>query len=141
MKKILLIDDSSFSCSVLAELLESEGFEVVVSHEGTTGLKLARKEKLDAILCDMVMPGLTGGEVLRIVRCSPSISHIPFILISGIVPQEDADHLKWLGANGFISKEWSSAQIARVIRNLIQPQLTNSEKMLLGFDRVGCFHF
>ena len=111
MKTILLIDDSSFTRASLTDLLEMEGFKVLEAPDGTTGLKLARHEKPDLILCDMLMPGLTGQDVLRILRCSPSIANTPFIFLSAMVEKEIIGQGLREGANAYLTKPFARTEL------------------------------
>ena len=66
--RILLIDDDVELCSLLAELLKREGFEVQMEHDGAKGLERARSGQFELIVLDVMLPGLDGFGVLRALR-------------------------------------------------------------------------
>jgi len=68
MNHLLLIDDDSELCTMLAEYLATEDFTVDMAHDGSAGLNLARRQAYDAIILDVMLPGLNGFDVLRELR-------------------------------------------------------------------------
>ena len=79
MKKIAIIDDDIHIGDMLTEVLAQEGYEVLRAYSGTESLYLLSQEKPDLVLLDLMLPGLSGEEVL------PHIEHIPVIVLSAKV--------------------------------------------------------
>ena len=77
MKTILLIEDDADMRDNTAEILELANYRVLKAENGRRGIDIARKEKPDLVLCDIMMPELDGFEVLRAVRGHPATRHIP----------------------------------------------------------------
>ena len=88
MVTILVIDDEPEFLSNVAELLELEGFEVIVSPDGVDTMESLYKRPVDLILCDMLMKPLDGMKILRAVREKSKTAHIPFVFITGLRPDE-----------------------------------------------------
>ena len=115
MKKILLIDDSVFSRDTITDLLEVENYEVLKAGSGLAGLRLARNEYPDLILCDVVLPDLSGYEVLQALRYSPKTSSIPLVFVSALVtPAEILQGLR-LGAEAYVTKPFTIDELLGTI--------------------------
>ena len=94
--KILIIDDEEDFCYFIkANLQLISNYEIIVAHKGKKGLKLASKEKPDLILCDIMMPGIDGFEVLSKLKKNEGTSHIPVIMLTA--KNEDESKIKAAG--------------------------------------------
>ena len=82
-RKILIIEDDLNFSTVLVEFVRERQYKAVLANDGTTGLLYARQYKPDAILLDMKLPVLSGGEVLKQLKTDPELRHIPVQIISG----------------------------------------------------------
>ena len=85
---ILVIDDSFDFRASLSILLERSGFQSLEADDGQVGIELAREHVIEAILCDMTMPDMTGVEVYRILQESEDTANIPFIFLTGMMRSE-----------------------------------------------------
>lgn len=83
-KRILAVDDESDVLMILKTALQSEGFEVETAGNGPDGLALAREMRPDLILLDVMMPGMTGFDVLREIKADDSICTTPVIMLTGM---------------------------------------------------------
>jgi CheY-like chemotaxis protein len=83
-RKILVIDDEPDVVSYLTTFLEDEGFAVISAQDGPDGIAYARAERPDLITLDITMPGMSGIEVLTILRRDPELNPIPVIVITGV---------------------------------------------------------
>lgn len=81
---ILLVDDEKFVRDLLRTCLEHAQFRVLEAADGAEGLILAREHLPHVIVCDEVMPGLSGMKMLRALRELPETRHIPFVLSTGV---------------------------------------------------------
>jgi CheY-like chemotaxis protein len=95
---VLVVDDERSIALLLAELLESAGYRVVVASTGRAALALARSERPSLILTDCTMPGVDGVELVRRLRGSPVTNTIPIVMMSSIrprlAPRDDAAELR-----------------------------------------------
>ena len=82
--KILVVDDEPDVVSYLSTFLEDEGFAVVCAQDGPEGIDKARAERPDLITLDITMPGMSGIEVLTVLRRDPDLNPIPVIVITGV---------------------------------------------------------
>jgi two-component system sensor histidine kinase/response regulator len=106
-KKILVIEDTAEVRENIAEILESEGFEVFKAENGEIGISMAEKVQPDLILCDIMMPGKDGYEVLEELRKKVLTSTTPFIFLTAKNTREDLRRGMALGADDYISKPFT----------------------------------
>ena len=81
-KKILVVDDSPTDLHILTEMLTKNGYTVVGAESGEESIELAKSEKPDLILMDIVMPGMNGFEATRAIARDPETASIPIVIIS-----------------------------------------------------------
>lgn len=106
VKKLLIVDDEPDLCRVLKKNLEAQGeFEVLTATDGTTGLKMAKKERPDLILLDIVMPDKSGAEVAEELLEHPLTRTIPIIFVTAIISDLDLEDTGgYVGNRMFIPK-------------------------------------
>jgi CheY-like chemotaxis protein len=92
-RKILLIDDDEAVLAVLDAKL-SRRYEVLSTSQPQLALAIARRERPDAILCDIDMPELSGGEVAAALASDPGTADIPLIYLTALLTPEEADELQ-----------------------------------------------
>jgi len=115
-KKILIIEDTEFMKKLISDVLKEAGYEVVTASSGEEGLQKVREEKPDLVLLDVVMPGMDGFEVCRILREDESNNLMPIIMLTA---QENEDHKLEgleLGADDYIIKPFNSRELVSRVR-------------------------
>jgi twitching motility two-component system response regulator PilH len=80
--KVLIIDDSPTEAHVVTGFLTRQNIEVLVANNAEDGIKIAQQELPDAILMDVVMPGMNGFQATRFLTRDPQTSHIPIIILT-----------------------------------------------------------
>ncbi|HBR00301.1 MULTISPECIES: EAL domain-containing protein [unclassified Roseofilum] len=115
MAKILVIEDDEAIRENVLELLESEGYEVLGAENGREGLKIAQNAIPDLILCDVMMPELTGYAVLTTLQENPALSHIPFIFLTAKGDRLDFRYGMELGADDYLMKPCLPNEILRAV--------------------------
>ncbi len=104
-RKILIIDDEDDIREVAALSLETvAGWEVIVANNGAAGLDRARQDKPDAILLDVMMPGMDGPTTFRELQKSPATASIPVILLTAKVQSADQRRFADLGVRAVLTK-------------------------------------
>jgi CheY-like chemotaxis protein len=118
MYEILVVDDEPHMCDVVSRILESEGYSVSVASDGRKALQLTKENEPDLIILDLMMPGINGREVCRIVR---KLSPETRVMYFTAKVETDPQMLKELRneADGFISKPASSKQILSNVNTLL----------------------
>lgn len=115
MTKILVIDDQEMLREELLQILNLEGFQVLVAANGQEGLALARTYQPDLILCDVVMPVLDGHGVLQALRADAAIARIPFIFLTAKADKIELRKGMKLGADDYLTKPFSRAELLEAI--------------------------
>ena len=103
-KKILLIEDERIMVNLLEKKLTKEGYDVSVAWDGKEGLKKARKESLDLILLDIIMPKMGGFEVMEEIAKDKELKKIPIIIISNSGQPVELERAKELGVKDWLIK-------------------------------------
>ncbi|HSE99200.1 MAG TPA: response regulator [Blastocatellia bacterium] len=119
--KILIVDDDADMLDVYSRLLESEGHNVLTSSNGSDCLQLARRERPDLIVMDVVLPDINGIELCRRIRTDPELAQIFIIQVSG--HQTSSDHFAEgleAGADGYLTKPIQFRQLVAQINALIR---------------------
>ncbi len=120
MQTIAIIDDDIHIGNMLTEVLTQEGYSVLRAYSGTEALYLLEQNKPDLVLLDLMLPGLSGEEVL------PHIENIPVIVISAKIDVQDKVNLLLSGAADYLTKPFDTAELlAR-----ITVQLRNAENSM-----------
>ena len=115
MIKVLIIEDESEIRSNIADILTLEGFEAVEAADGLIGLELAQSQSPDLILCDLLMPGLDGFQVLERLSTMPKVSTIPVILVTAMSSRANCLRGLSLGAKAIVSKPFTCASLIQAI--------------------------
>lgn len=103
-KKILIIEDESTLQKALTEFLTEENFSVFSALDGEIGVALAKKEKPDLVLLDIILPKKDGYEVLEELKGSEETKKIPVILLTNLESPEDIDRAFEKGASTYLVK-------------------------------------
>jgi CheY-like chemotaxis protein/anti-sigma regulatory factor (Ser/Thr protein kinase) len=142
-KKILIIEDHLQMRNLIERHLRKEGYIVIGAADGDEGLAKAKEHVPDLIVSDIVMPGLSGYEVLREIRADLQTTHIPLLFISSKNDLSEVRHGMNLGADDYLTKpiqikELMNAVNARLHKSaLVQRQMDSVlQKIRSGFVRV-----
>lgn len=103
-KKVLVVEDDSLLQDMLAQQLSKDAWTVTYAKEGQRALEMARTEKPDIILLDLMLPGVSGYDILADLKKDPELTRIPVIILSNLGQQEDIDKGLQLGATDFMIK-------------------------------------
>jgi two-component system sensor histidine kinase/response regulator len=114
---ILVVDDEPKNVQLLTDLLESRNYEVCSAPDGEKGLALARDRVPDVVLLDVMMPGLTGFDVCRMLKAEQKTAMIPVLLVTSLDARQDRLTGIGAGANDFITKPIDSGDLILRVRN------------------------
>ena len=129
MKTIAIIDDDVHIGNVLTKILENEGYGVMRAYSGTEALYLLSQKKPDLILLDLMLPGLSGEEVLS------HIKNIPVIVLSAKVDVQDKVNLLLGGAVDYMTKPFDPDELlARIIVGLRKTEIADDSTVLVADD-------
>ncbi|MCX7014928.1 MAG: response regulator [Candidatus Sumerlaeota bacterium] len=113
-RTVVLIDDEADLVEMLTQALESKGFKVYGAYNGIHGLELVRRINPDVVICDLMMPGMSGLEVCRNLRGDPETKDIPILVISALGAESDKPEAFWaagLKSDDFISKPFEPLEL------------------------------
>jgi CheY-like chemotaxis protein len=124
MIRILLVEDSKFLRLATERALARAGYEVTSANDGEEGLRLAREKKPDLILLDMLLPKMSGPDVLAALKKDPATTSIAVVVMTGM-SQKNADRLQADGAAAFLEKsslglESGSQKLIAALREIVQ---------------------
>ena len=122
-KRILLIDDEEDFCFFVKANLENTGaFEVITATGAKEGIKLARAEKPDLTLLDIVMPEITGDEVAISLFDHPDTNKIPIIFLTAIITKTETGSgiVKEIGGRKFLSKPVTTNELIAAINSVLR---------------------
>jgi len=103
-RKILVVEDDKFLRRACSSALTQRGFSVVVGVDGEEGLSLAKSHLPDLILLDLIMPGMTGFDVIDGLKRDLATAEIPILVISNSSADEGMQRAIKMGADGYIVK-------------------------------------
>src|SRR5436190_12456223 len=120
MKKILIIEDDQIVANIYRNKFSVEGFQVEVASDGPTGLETLQNFRPDAVILDLMLPGMTGVEVMKRVRALPEFQKLPIIVFSNTYLTNMVQEAWKAGATKCLSKaNCSPKQLIEVVRNSV----------------------
>jgi CheY-like chemotaxis protein len=125
---ILVVDDLPANRDLMTRRLERSGFRVVSAASGPEALEVLRREPVDLVLLDIMMPGMTGLDVLRAVRMTPATAHLPVVMVTAKTDSQDIVEALSLGANDYVTKPVDyPVALARIRAHLRTRQAVQAE--------------
>ena len=112
-KRLLVVDDDRKLCGLIHDYLEPLGYDVEMRHTGTEGLEEAQENDYEAILLDVMMPGMDGFEVLRELR---KTSNVPVLMLTAMGDEADRIVGLELGADDYLPKTFSTRELLARLR-------------------------
>ena len=134
MKTILIIEDQPDMRENIATILEMEEFAVLEAPNGKAGLELARDEKPDLILCDIMMPEMDGYDVLHALRQDRTIAGTPFIFLTAKGEKRDLRTGMNLGADDYLTKPVSAEELLGAVGARLEREAKRSAGFAPNFD-------
>ncbi|MCP4652278.1 MAG: response regulator [Candidatus Omnitrophica bacterium] len=119
-KKILIVDDEDKVLFVVEKRLAHAGYTVIQAKSGQEGLELAKKEKPDLIIMDIMMPGMTGVEAVDCLKKDPETKNIPTIFLTALFTKEDERRGKERGDSYFIAKPYNAEKLLEIVKEHIE---------------------
>ena len=119
MARILIVDDSPTEMYKLTGILEKHGHQVLKAENGADGVALARQEKPDAVLMDIVMPGLNGFQATRQLTKDPETNGIPVIIVTTKDQETDKVWGQRQGARGYLTKPLEEDALIKVLDSVL----------------------
>jgi len=119
MARILIVDDSPSQLMGMKRIVEKLGHEALTAEDGAAGVDMAKAQKPDLILMDVVMPNLNGFQATRAISKEATTSHIPIVLVTTKDQETDKVWGMRQGAKAYITKPFNENQLVEVITGLL----------------------
>ncbi len=119
-KKILIVDDEAGVRDILRINLEGEGYLVCEAGDGVEALERTQQDAPDLLILDLMMPRLSGWEVLRRLEADPCYAGLPIIILSALAGEEDVMRGLEQGALEYLSKPFDPLDVSEKVRLLLQ---------------------
>jgi len=118
-KKILVVDDETDLVEMITLRLEAGDFIVIKAYDGQAGLDLARTEKPDLIILDLMLPKIDGYKVCRMLKFDEKYKNIPIIIFTARTQESDVRLGEEVGADAYITKPFDSDILLNKIKQLL----------------------
>ncbi|MDD5132690.1 MAG: response regulator [bacterium] len=129
-KRILLVDDEVDIVTVIRMRLESSGYEVIVARDGKEALNTARSQHPDLIILDLMLPGMDGFHVARMLKYDTHYKDIPIIILTAKAGDDARKTGEQVGADAYMNKPFEAEKLLSKIRELLAARApdTNENK-------------
>jgi DNA-binding response OmpR family regulator len=120
MKKILFVEDEAALQEAFGDVLKQAGYKVISALDGEIGCRLAKVEKPDLIMLDLMLPKMHGFEVLQALKKDSTTKDIPVIVLTNLEKMEDIDKAVELGASGYLVKmQYNLEEVIDKVKKII----------------------
>ena len=143
-EKILLVDDEKDIVKMLDYNLKKEGYKAVSAYDGEKALDSARREIPDLIILDLMLPGMDGLEVCKLLKKEPKTSHIPIIMLTAKTQEADKIVGLELGADDYVTKPFSPRELLARVKAILRrgkekeklPEVLKIGDLTIDFSRI-----
>ena len=134
---VLIVDDEPNICKILSRLVESEGFEALISHDGKSALEMIASEMPDVLLVDFKMPEIDGMEVMK--RAKEMDPDLAVVMITAYADIPRTVEAMKAGAHDYLAKPFEHHELIRVVRRaLAERELKRKINKLSGQLQISC---
>ena len=120
MKKILIVDDQEEIRTLIMATLRNDNYEIIQAKSGEEAVKVARLEKPDLIIMDIMMPGsMDGLDATRIIKDDPGMSDCKIVLLTGKGQQDDREDGYEVGADHYFVKPFSPRELMKKVEGML----------------------
>ena len=120
-KKILIVEDDNFVAEVYLAKLTEMGYEAILAQNGEEGLAALKKDKIDLILLDILMPIMNGMEMLEEMKKHEDWKNIPVILLTNVGEKESIQKVREMGVKNYLIKShFTPAEVIEKIESVFQ---------------------
>ena len=117
---ILVVDDDPEIVTMLNTRLTKRGYKVATAGDGHKAIEIAKREKPDVVLLDVMMPGKSGWEVARALKQDPVTQHVKIVMVSAIGEKTNEITAPIYGADAHVDKPFEFEKLEKVIAELLQ---------------------
>ena len=117
--KIVIVEDEPDAANLFEEMLRIDQYEVIKTHSGGGALAVLQTERPDAVLLDIMMPDISGIDVLRFMRREPGLMHIPVVIVSAKALPSDIRTGMEAGATAYLTKPVGLDELRQTVRDVL----------------------
>lgn len=121
-KTVVVVEDETDAAEMFAEMMRVSGFRVLKSHSSTPAINIIQAEKPDIVILDVMMPDVSGLEVLKFMRRDPTLSNIPVIVVSAKSMPGDIKTGLEAGASVYLTKPVGFLDLKQAVEKVLQPK-------------------
>lgn len=121
-KTVIVVEDETDAAEMFAEMMRVNGFRVLKSYSSTPAINIIQAEKPDIVILDVMMPDVSGLEVLKFMRREPSLSNIPVIVVSAKSMPGDIKTGLEAGASVYLTKPVGFLDLKQAVEKVLQPK-------------------
>ncbi len=118
--RVLLIDDDAQVLKLMSVNFELDGYNVVSASSGEEALDIVASAKPDVVVCDVMMPGMDGLEVVRRLRADPTTEHLPVVVVSAKAQRSDVSDGRFAGADEYVVKPFDPQDLLDAVERLLK---------------------
>lgn len=126
-RSVLVVDDELDTAEMLVEMMRLSGYQVFKSYSGRQAIQMVTREKPDVVLLDVMMPDLSGLDVLRFMRGDPRLKKTPVIILSARCMPSDIQSGLDAGADLFLTKPVGCQDLRSAVEEVINPRRIRPE--------------
>ena len=119
MKKVLLVEDEPNIIEAISFILTRDGWEVKTHSNGHDAMEAVRGREVDLIILDVMLPGRSGFDILKDIRADADLAETPVLMLTARGQDKDRDMAERLGANRFMTKPFSNADVLDTVRSMV----------------------
>lgn len=118
-RKVLLVEDEPHIIEALSFLLAREGLSIATHSDGVDVVSVARRERPDLVILDVMLPGKSGFDILRELRSNADVGSTPVMMLTAKGQAKDRSEAESAGVDAFMTKPFSNADIVETVKRLL----------------------
>ncbi|RPE71821.1 response regulator receiver domain-containing protein [Pacificibacter maritimus] len=118
-KRVLLIEDEPNIIEAIRFILSRDGWSVEIQSDGARAIDAVRTKHPDIVILDVMLPGMSGFEILRLLRQDPAHADLPILMLTARGQKKDRDLAQSYGVSAFMTKPFSNADMLETVRSLV----------------------
>lgn len=134
MARILVIEDDPIQRLMICGVLVSGGHTLSESASGVLGLKLAHEENPDLVVCDVMMPGMSGYELVAMLRQHPNLATVPVIMLTAMTERSQVRQGMHSGADDYLTKPFRADELHQAVAALLAKQVRSRAQFARSFQ-------
>lgn len=127
---ILVVDDNEMNRDMLTRRLQRQGYDVMAVEDGTSALQIVHQYNFDLVLLDIMMPNISGYEVLEQLKTNPRTRHLPVIMISAVDDLDSVVRCIEMGAEDYLFKPFNPVLLKARVGAILSRQRSSAEALL-----------